>query len=82
MFTIDQKIYILQANGYEVKNETITYTEEYYRNAPEVISRKVWKVYRQGKPIAFDYTGRTDDAQVNALFKKVASEKLIKILTE
>ena len=82
MFTIDQKIFVLQQNGYEVKSEAIAYTEEYYRNAPEVVNRKVWQVYQQGKPLAFDFAGRADDAQVNSLFNKVASEKLIKILAE
>lgn len=81
-FTLDQKIFVLQANGYEVRHEKFVYKEEYYRNAPEIISRNVWKVYKSGKLVAYDFIGKSDKAQVEELFNKIVYEKLTKFLAQ
>jgi len=80
-FNIDEKIRVLEANGYEVKEVTMEFSRSCYHNSVEYYDAKIKKVFKDGKELNERYPYDSKDHYVDMVFIGIYKEKIINFLS-
>jgi hypothetical protein len=74
-FTTEQKIKVLEANGYQVLTEEVITIDPIYHNKVKEIPLSVLRVYKDNQAIPFHWNPYSNkDSQLNMIFEGIARQ--------
>jgi len=79
-FTVDQKIKVLEANGYEVKPVTMEFSRNIYHNDVEWYDSEILTVWKDGIEINKGYMYDSKEHYVDVIFNEIYYEKITNLL--
>jgi hypothetical protein len=72
-FTTEQKVKVLEANGYQVLTEEVITIDPLYHNQVKEIPLAVFRVYKDNQAIPFHWNPYSNkDSQLNMIFEGIA----------
>jgi hypothetical protein len=81
-FTTEQKIKVLEANGYQVLVEEVITIDPIYHNQVKEIPLAVFRVYKDIQAIPFHWNPYSNkDSQLNMIFEGIASKYITDYFT-
>lgn len=79
-FSVEQKIKVLEANGYEVKKVTKQFSRSVYHNSIEFYDCEIYTVWKDGKDVNEYYMYNDQEHYVDVIFNEIYREKIINLL--
>ena len=80
-FTMQEKIEILEANGYEVKLETRSFWRSVYHNDTESWDAEIYAVFKDGKEVnEYRANNVSKDYYIDDVFDQIYKKKITNLL--